>query len=497
MKGVTSCIMWFFLIAAQAQAQSGQYDFDARCKLAYQEILAMNLDSGTALASQEQKANPGNLIPILLDNYADFFRLFFTEDPALYKTLQGGFPDRINRLGEGDHRSPFYRYALAVSHFQRALICIKFQEDWTAAWQFRKAYLLLKDNAKQFPGFAPDGLLLGTMETVIGTIPGAYKWGVSILGMEGNISEGMQQLEKFIADTSAEGKIFQGEGYIYYCYLEYFIENKQQQSLQFILDRQLDLKHNELFALMAMNLTSDLQMGSYGLGIADAFRPAPGYFRIPLMDFELGNLELDRLELDSAVLFIGNYVNEFKGNFYLKDALLRMSWAQYLQGNLVEAEKYRTLVLNRGTTETDADKAAVFDASESGWPNTLLLKARLLSDGGYFDRALALLKNAQVTDFPNPADKIEYVYRLARIYDLNGNPNEAIPFYEITIKTGSNRPEYFAARAALELGGLYEKKGDSSKAVTLYQQCLSMDEKQYKNSLDQRAKAGINRLTGK
>jgi hypothetical protein len=40
---------------------------------------------------------------------------------------------------------------------------------------------------------------------------------------------------------------------------------------------------------------------------------------------------------------------------------------------------------------------------------------------------------------------------------------------------------------------IYEKKGLKAKAIAAYEECLDMDGHSYKNSLDQRAKAGIAR----
>ena len=95
------------------------------------------------------------------------------------------------------------------------------------------------------------------------------------------------------------------------------------------------------------------------------------------------------------------------------------------------------------------------------------------------------------------AHKLEYAYRLARIYDEMGMDSNAIRLYDATIKIGSNRPEYFAARSALQLGYIYEKTGDKANARKSYQTCLDMEGHDYKNSLDQRAKAGMLRLEGK
>ena len=67
------------------------------------------------------------------------------------------------------------------------------------------------------------------------------------------------------------------------------------------------------------------------------------------------------------------------------------------------------------------------------------------------------------------------------------------PLLKQTIQLGANQTAYFAARAALQAGQILEKRGQKQEAIAFYEQCLAMEEHSYKNSLDQRAKAGIAR----
>ena len=89
------------------------------------------------------------------------------------------------------------------------------------------------------------------------------------------------------------------------------------------------------------------------------------------------------------------------------------------------AEAARKQIFLRGGTDTDADKQALKDAKTGVWPNPLLLKARLLTDGGYTKEALAILQGKQAL-FTSPLDKLEYVYRIGRIYEDMGKDAEAI-----------------------------------------------------------------------
>ncbi len=150
-----------------------------------------------------------------------------------------------------------------------------------------------------------------------------------------------------------------------------------------------------------------------------------------------------------------------------------------------------------GNTETDADKQALKEAESGRWPNEVLLRARLLDDGGYYSRALLVLAGKHPSSFPDPADQLEYNYRIGRIYDALNRKTEALVAYQEALRLGENRREYYGARAALQIGYIYESRGDKKNALIYFRKVLEMKSHDYKNALDQKAKAGIERcVTG-
>jgi tetratricopeptide (TPR) repeat protein len=471
------------------------YDFNPRCQQAYQFIMELRLNEGRTILEAEKKAHPNNLIPYFLDNYADFFVLFFNEDPSVYNKRKGLRSDRLDMMESGPSNSPYYLFTQAAIHFQWAMIKVKFGEKWDAAWEVRKAYMLLKDNQHNYPQFLPNNMLAGAMQAIFGTIPDGYRWISNTLGMKGNIKEGIRQVQLVIDSNVEPGSLFHEEACYYYCYLKIYIENKPEDVWAFIQKHQLDTRNNYLFALMVANIAMNNQKAAMGLKVLSERNDSAGYEDIPYLNYLIGEMKLARQDED-ANIYLQKFIETFKGKFYVKECLQRLSWYYFLHGNMDAANKYRGMILNRGNAETDADKQALKDAQSGHWPNALLLKARLLSDGGFFADALKLLQNKKAAEFERMEDKLEFAYRLGRIYDLMGMDDQALLMYDATVRAGINRPEYFAARAALQAGNIYEKRNDKAKALQYYQSCLGMKDHDYKNSLDQRAKAGIQRLNG-
>ncbi|GAA0523254.1 tetratricopeptide repeat protein [Chitinophaga japonensis] len=480
-------------IAFTVTAREPVYDFNTRCQQAYEAIMQLRINDGKALLAAEKQEHPDNLIPYFLDNYADFFPLFFNEDPAMYAATKGARATRLSRMEQGPDSSPYHLFTQAAIHFQWAMVRIKFGEKWDAGWEIRKAYMLLKDNQRKFPQFQPNSMLLGAMQTVFGTIPDGYKWVSNILGMKGSIRQGMDNLQSFIDSNAPLARLFRPEAYYYYCYLKQFMENNPDELWQFIRQKQLDTRNNYLFAIMVASLAATNQKAVLGIAVLTDRNDNVHYVDIPYADCLLGQLKLARMD-DDAHVYLERFIRRYKGKFYLKHALQRLSWYYYLHGNMDAANKYRAMILTRGSTEADEDKQAQKEAKSGKWPNPLLLKARLLSDGGLFQEALKQMQTKKAADFALLEEKLEYAYRLGRIYDEMGMDDQAIAMYEATVKVGANRPEYYAARSALQMGNIYEKRGDKAKARECYQACLNMEGHDYKNSLDQRAKAGLQRV---
>ena len=472
------------------------YEFNTTCQQAYLEITKLKINSGLALIEKAKQQNPDNLIPILLESYVDFYILFLNEDPKDYQTRYPKFSERIGLLEEGPKKSPFYNYCLSTVRVHRAASAIKFGKLWDAGWDFRKAYVLIKDNKKQFPDFTPNDLMYGSLQAVVGTIPKGYKWIASLFGMRGSLAEGMKTVRGFINSNDPWAKLMFNEAAFMYPYLMFYIENRKEEALLFTQQRKLDLVNNHLHAYMAANLGINNKQSEYSKNIILNRNKSDEYLKVSVWDFELGFTKLFHLETQEAEKYLESFLTNFKGKFYVKDAYQKLSWCYYLQGNQAKAEEVRKNILKKGATDTDADKQALKDAKSGKWPNVLLLKARLLSDGGYNNDAAALLQGKTEDDFSKEEEKLEFSYRVARIYDDLGREEDAIRNYQIAIRLGENRKEYFAARAALQIGQIYEKRGQKTLAITWYQRCLDMDDHEYKDSLDQRAKSGIARCKG-
>lgn len=473
----------------------GQYSFqwDDRIQQINDAVTSMRIPEAKKWIQAERKLHPNNLCLDLLESHADLYELFFNENKDVFKKAYPMFSNRIEKFEKAPQNSPYRDYGLGVLYLSKAAVAIRFEKNMEAAWDFRKAYNYFKDNRKKYPNFTPDDVYFGLLTTLLGSVPNNYQWLLNIIGMPGDINGGIAMVHKYIHSKESNNNIARNVAMLVYPYLVVIFEGNKNKALEFLDKGDYDFKRNHLHAYMATNLYLGNQQAKRSIETAEGIIKSDAYTDMPFWHFEKGFGYLNQLKFDQAENEFLQFVNQFKGNFYLKDAYEKLSWIAYLRGNQKKANEYRNQVLQRGSLVPDADRMAMRNAESGSWPHPLLLRARLLSDGGMFKESLDLFKGKSTDNFQVTADKAEFVYRIARNHDLMGDKELAIKYYNSAIAFGKYVRDYFAARSALQAALIYEEKKDYARASSYFKTALSMKDYPFKNSIDQKAKSGVYR----
>jgi tetratricopeptide (TPR) repeat protein len=143
--------------------------------------------------------------------------------------------------------------------------------------------------------------------------------------------------------------------------------------------------------------------------------------------------------------------------------------------------------------KSEEDKQAFLESTSKQIPDTNLLRARLLFDGGDFKKAVSRLLELTIQG-RNLAFISERAYRLGRSYQMLKRNDEAISWFNIAIINGANLPEYFAASAAYNSGKIYLAQGKLMDAKTMFLRVTKFPNHPYKNSLDAKAKTALKKL---
>lgn len=471
------------------------YDFNTRCRQAYDLIFALRIKEGLALLEAEKRENPGNRLPWFLENYADFFVCYIGEERSEFDKREPNKERRLRELSKGDKSSPYYRYTEAELHLQWALARLKFEEYLSAFREIRKAYLLLQENQRLFPDFKPTAKSLALLHAIIGAIPDQYQWGARMVGLDGDIDQGMGEMRALLRWSSSNDFVFEQEALVYYALMSLYLENDPESAWETVSTDRLALRGNLLNHFITASVAMRTGRNDEAIRLLTNAPRTSEYLSFAYLDFMLGLAKLRRLDGD-AHLSLEKFLVGFKGRNYVRECYQKLAWHHLVQGRPERYTEYMILCKQRGVSIIDDDKQAEKEAQRGAAPNALLLKTRLLFDGGYYKRALQGLEGKKMEQFQTPAEQVEFTYRAGRIYDEAGMPEQAKGFYQAALQNGETLPYYYAASAALHLGYLYEQEGNEEKAAAYFRRSLKMKDHEYRNSLQSKAKAGLNRVGG-
>jgi len=483
-----------FLLAAQL-------DFNRNCIIGYQNILALQFQEASKVLALEQVEHPSNLTPVYLSNYIDFLETFIKEEQPSFEKFRKDVDRRFQILEKADRHSPYYHYFLGSLHIQSAILKTKFGEYRSAAIEYSQAYRELRENKKLFPDFLPQDAGIGLVHVLAGIVPDNYSWLVKLFGMEGDIQLGLSEISR-VAEYSGNdevNKIFRLEALFYLSFIDISLGKDTERAMRILrnFERQnvsFPEPSNPLLVFAKVAILSKAHRNQEVLSTLELYQTSTPNFRFCYLDYLTGLAKLNQLDPSADRYFI-KFLKDFRGRNYIKSAFQKLAWCFLLKGDKSKYQEYIGKVLNRGNLFVDGDKQAYREAQSKQVPNIILLKARLLFDGGYNDKALhELLDNTIKEIVTSSRDLLEYHYRLGRIYQESGDIVKALSYYEKTVQEGSNLPYYFAANAAFQSGLIYEQKKDFNHAEKYFRICLSMDYPEYKTSLDQKAKAGLQRV---
>ncbi len=489
-------ILTFFLFVAMADSSIASHcKWTPTLERAYREATSLQLEAAEGSLSLATAADPQNLMALHVANYIDFFRVYIDEDESEFSRLEENRDARLKRIEkEGDPNSPWHRFLLADIRLQWALARLKYEQFTTAFFEANKAFKLLKANAVAHPEFMPNYKDLGILHAMAGTVPDNYRWAMEwFTSLEGTLQQGRDELEKVLAYARENDFIYEEEIYIYYTYLQLHLVNDRDAAWELVNEARLNPSENPLHCFVLANVAMRTGRGEEAIRILENAPSGNRFHPFHYLEYLLGLAKLQALDLTAEKHFLA-YVNNFRGFNFIKDAYQKLAWCRLLKSDLSGYHAYINLCKARGKAVVGNDKSALNEAKDGSMPTAELLKARLLFDGGHYQRALQVLKTRNVQDYFSEKNRLEYHYRMARIEQALGNDEKAIKLYDLVISQGKKAPWYFACRAALEKGHIYEAKHQKTLAINAFEQCLNIEPEAHKTGLHQQAKAGLRRL---
>ena len=481
-------LLLFIIFVTNSNAE---FTFNENCKKAYTHIFNLEKDEANYLIKVEELYNPSNPSVIFLKSGMMFMEGVLKEDIAATTQFFELHDDFLNKAENEITEDDNINWLIVESYFHAALLNFKNGNYIKGAWQLHKSYKIAERyEDKNILSFKITGLT----ESFLGTVPDEYQWVLKIFGMNGDLTSGKNKLYKLLNEASKNPdlKFILPEMVFYTAYVEGNLLNNKNTALNIINS------HQEATGIFTDYIHSSLLMKSGNSDEAKKIleRSFIKYENtdhpFPYMNYMLGMVKLQNFDYNSKKLF-NNYLERYKGNHYKKSAMQKLAWIALLKNNSKEYYEKIQEVKLIGNEETDEDRQAMIEANNNEAPDINLLKSRLLSDGGKYTSAEKILEEMNPKNL-NTKNFVEYHYRYGRIkqeqkdYDLT-------EFYFIkTISLQGEQNFYFAPNAALQIAMIAEENKDINKSEEYYKKAYSYKKHEYKNSIQQKAKAGLERI---
>ena len=459
---------------------------------AYGLVSTLQFDSARAKIDTIRKLEPDNLLVYHIENYIDFFTIFIREDESEFKKLEKNKNLRLSKINQGDKTSPYYLFTKAEINLQWATARIKFNQKFDAAREIYRAYKFLEDNQKKFPDFIENKKSLSIIHALGESIPGVIR---KIMGVKGSIELGTKEIKEVVNFTEKNEFLFKDEAYAIYAYILFYQNNKREEAYQILNNANLDHSTSPLLCFLKANIAQKTGRNAEALQILEERPKGDSYLAFPYLDFMYGKFKLYELDTVSQD-YMKKFLREFNGRHFIKEAYQKLAWYEIVTNDDIAAYKrYMKLCQREGYDLVDEDKQAQKESKDEEIPNPTLLKARLLFDGGYYNRAYSLLiLNAHKFVDEESKEGLEFNYRMGRLSQELKNFRDAIMYYIKTINEGERRKSFMACNAALQIAVIFEEQENFKQAKKYFNLCLDISPKRYKNSLHQKAKSGLDRI---
>lgn len=491
-------IAFLFLLPCRGDATTGKYfDFSIMVKDAYQKAVSLRLSDAREALEGLRQTEPDNLIPILVENYIDFLTVFVNDNSKDYRRLSKNMEPRLYKISKGDPRSPYYLYCQAEIRLQWAFLRSRFGDFLAAMSDTKQAYALLTENQRRFPDFIANKKSLGIMHTLVGNVPEEYRWTLKALGgMGGTTEQGLQELEAVLAYAQKQPFAFEEEALVAHAFLLAYLNNQPERGWRILEAGKLKPQTNPMAAYAMATVAMRAGYNETAIRLLQEAPHGDAYDPFYQRDYLLGLAKLRRLDKD-ANQHLEYFLHHFQGENGLKEGYQKLAWFHLIFDDMGAYQTNTNHAKTKGATHTEPDKAAFREAKSGEQPEKRLLQARLLFDGGYYQRANDLIQNMRQAYGNNPKQQLEFTYRMGRISHKLGKAPEAVRYYQQTIDEGAKQPWYFACNAALQLGLLQEEKKAYPEARNAYLRCIDLKPEAYAGGLHAQAKAGLGRIKGK
>lgn len=478
---ITGC---FFLSLIFCQAQD--WTFDDRTRAAYKMVLTLQIEEARQAITTHKTAQEVYVLAL-----ADAVELIITEDLEKFNEYEDRFESRIESKWKGDDAD--HLFLQAELRLQWAFVYFKFGHEFDAALNLRQAYEIAEECKKKYPKYQPIKKTSGLLQIIIGSVPEKYNWVLGLLGIEGSVQTGLDELN---ALRKSENDL-NFETHLLHALVQGFVLQNTNEAVQELKTLQQQEPLNKIALFLGASLAIKNAQSEEALSMINRLESIQQGLPIYYADYLKGEVYLHKADYLNSISAYRWFLSHYTGKNYIKDSYFKMGLCYWLNGNSNDAHTLFKEARSKGLEETEADKYAARSVAENQLPHGELSKARYATDGGYYTLAGTILTGITPADLPTQRDQVEFNYRKARLAHKLNDINNAKLFYQQTIDSSGESNWYFAPNSCLQMGYISVAEKDSDKARLFFNRALGYKKHEYKNSIDSKAKSALAQLTRK
>lgn len=420
-----------------------------------------------------------------------------TDEPVYFAELTAR-SDSLQAVLDTVPASPWRTFLRAEAYFHRTMALAKEDHFIRAALAARQAYKRYEDIIKADPTYYEAYVGMGLMHILIGTMPGAYRSLLKVLGYSGSLTQGQRELQQAVD----HGALNADEAAIYLAMVDVLLNNSKGNGVQTLRALQKRYPESALcnhlygFALLENRRAEEARTF---LEKAVRAGTSAAYFYIDYADFYLAEATFRLRQWQQAEVHYRRYLKRHRGTALKALGYLELGQALEMQGQRAAAETFYRQV--QATRAYDSDKVA-YHRAQRLLAAPMTAQDRLLLEGintvlaGQYEQAEGTL-TAIANDPAFPEDlRTVAMYHLGRLYHAQGLLDQALAAYQyVTRHPVADRETRWEPWSHFFIGEVYAEQGDPARARAAFDQALSFKGPyDYHQALEQQAKAAMARL---
>ena len=475
------------------QSALAQYEVNENCTKAWEALLDLRINTAKEIVEQEINNNPDNYYAYYVAQNCDAFELMINATPVGYEEFKENYYDRREIMDDMDTESPYYLACESEMQLQMGIFNIINGDKLAGLRRAYSAYKKIYKNLEKYPDFQMGYKLDGMLNVAISNLPPFVSWAANTFGVSGDDQVGYDILKTYFSYFNETPGLKQEA--VLYTILAHKLNKDPIGAYQFTTSIDSTYFDYHLLKYFYANVAYRSGNNEEALKIFSTFNPDTLEVDFNPYNYLYGKIMLRKLD-SSAIRYFTKYLKQNEKKDNLKEINYKLALAYLINGNNAKFLEHKKLACELGDDITERDREAMYDCSLEYIPDANLLKAKLLLDGGYNNRADTILQKYSSINHDNlqsPYTLEFYLLKGRYEYQTNNNIN-AIIFFEKVLNLGQDQKYYFASEAAMYLGLINENE-NPEKAIYYLKKARELYHSDYYEYIDEISKKRIKSLS--